>query len=180
MRLEAERSVLVVIDIQEKLVPAVEQPDALIARVRMLLEAAAVLEIPVVFTEQYPKGLGPTVAALRESIGPEGAISKVTFACTGEPAFARRLAALGRDQVIVCGMETHVCVLQTALGLREEGQRVAVVADAVSSRSPNDRRLGLKRMRSHGVDVVTAEMVLFEWLERAGTPAFKRLSALIK
>lgn len=180
MLLERDRSVLFVVDIQARLAPAIAGAEAVVARARLLLEAAGRLGVPVVVSEQYPKGLGHTDERLLPL--PEGAhvLPKTAFSAARDAAILAHLARLGRPQVVLTGMETHVCVLQTALGLKREGYEVAVVADAVGSRLPERRALGLERMRSHGVDVVDSEMVLFEWLGEAGTPAFKSLIGLIK
>lgn len=180
MLLSAQRSVLVVVDVQERLLPAVRDQERIVRNTGLLLRAARELAVPVLVSEQYPKGLGPTVASLKELV-PDGAmVEKITFSCTGEPAFLDRLDDIGRDQLVLCGTEAHVCVLQTALGLAAAGRSVFLVADATGSRDPRNAELALARMRMNGVQVVSTEMVVFEWMERAGTPAFKALSALIK
>ncbi|MBI1205653.1 MAG: isochorismatase family protein [Azospirillum sp.] len=180
MLLDADRSLLVIIDLQERLLPAIHDRARVIANTRVLLQAAAALGVPVIATEQYPKGLGRTVAELLELLPAPPPIAKLHFACTGEPAFAAALAASGRDQIVLAGTEAHVCVLQTALGLRQLDRTCFVVADAVSSRTPDNAELGLKRMAANGVELVSTEMTLFEWMGRAGTPAFKAVSRLIK
>ena len=180
MLLSAARSCLVVVDIQERLAPAVANPEGVIRRVGILMRAAQRLGVPILVSEQYPKGLGPSVPEVA-SLAPVGAtVAKLHFSCAAEPEFAKRVEALDRDLVVVAGMEAHVCVLQTALGLKEAGYCVAVVADAVTSRRELDRSMALERMRGEGVTIVTTEMVVFEWLHRAATPEFKELSALIK
>lgn len=180
MLLSADRSALLVIDIQERLLPAVQEPDRVVARTRILLQAAAALAIPAFASEQYSKGIGPTAAPVAELLPDSARIEKITFSCAGEPAVMAALNAAGRDQIVLCGIESHVCVLQTALALRALGREVYVVADAVSSRSPRDIDLALARMAQGGVHVVSTEMAVFEWMGRAGTPTFKTLSALIK
>lgn len=179
MLLDAKDCVLFLVDIQDRLAPAVLDGDAVIARAAILLAAASRLEVPVVASEQYPQGLGHTDGRLRL---PEGAatFAKLAFSAASEPAILAHLDALGRRQVVLCGMETHVCVLQTALGLQATGRDVAVVADAVGSRHAERRLLGLERMRDQGIAIVDSEMVVFEWLAAAGTPAFKELSRLIR
>lgn len=180
MLLSSERSLLLVVDVQERLAPAVLAADRVVRNIDILLDSAACLGVPVLASEQYPRGLGPTVADLRGRI-PDGAVvEKIHFACTSEPGFLDRLDSLGRDQIVVTGMEAHVCVLQTVLGLCERGRNVFLVADAVSSRAAASVELGIARMRAAGADVVSTEMVVFEWLQRAGTPAFKTLSQRIK
>lgn len=183
MLLRAERAFLGVIDVQDRLAPAMATGEAAIGRCGILMRAATRLGVPVLVSEQYPKGLGRTVAALAALAAPEGVVEKIHFSCADEPAWSARLEALtqaGRDQAVLCGMEAHVCVLQTALGLQEKGYRVAVAADAVSSRRAEDAGLALARMQQAGIAVVSTEMVVFEWLRRAGSAEFKELSALIK
>jgi nicotinamidase-related amidase len=179
MLIDARHSVLLIVDIQARLAPAVAGAEAVIARARILLEAAARLGVPVVASEQYPQGLGHTDARLAL---PEGAavFPKTAFSAAADPAIAAHLRGLGRRQVVLCGMETHVCVLQTALGLKGSGWEVAVAADAVGSRHPERKRLGLERLRANGVEVVDSEMVVFEWLGAAGTAEFRELSRLIR
>lgn len=181
MILRAEESVLVVVDVQERLLPAIHDAPRVVRNVTTLLTGAGLLGVPVIVTEQYPRGLGSTVESVRAAL-PAGTptLEKITFACTGEPAFNDALAALGRRQIVVCGTEAHVCVLQTVLGLRQAGRAVHLVADAVSSRTPDNHAAAVQRMSAAGVPVVTTEMVLFEWMERAGTPQFKAVSALVR
>lgn len=180
MRMEARRSALVLIDLQERLVPAVEAGEAVTARAAVLLRAARTLAIPVLATRQYPKGLGGLVAPFCEDLAAEECHDKLAFSGFAEEGVRAALRDLGRNQFILAGVEAHVCVLQTALDLRAEGYDVAVVADAVSSRTAESRDLALARLRGHGVEIVSLEMVLFEWLERAGTDAFRELSPLIR
>jgi nicotinamidase-related amidase len=184
MLLSASRSHLVVVDLQERLMPAIHDRERVARNARILLTAAGRLGVPVTVTEQYPSGLGRTVAPVREAL-PEGArvVEKVHFSGAAEPAVSQVIAAQreqGRDQLVVCGTEAHVCVLQTALGLRAGHDAVYVVSDAISSRSPHSVEVARSRMSQAGCDLVTTEMVVFEWLERAGTDMFRALSALIK
>jgi nicotinamidase-related amidase len=180
MLLDRRRSVLFIVDIQARLAPAIADAEAVIARTRLLLQAAARLEVPVLVSEQYPQGLGHIDERLLPL--PEGAcvLPKLAFSAARDDAIASHLAGLDRRQVVLAGMETHVCVLQTALVLKEKGYEVAVAADAVGSRRPERKLLGLERMRAHGVDIVDSEMVLFEWLAEAGTEAFRELSKSIR
>ncbi len=181
MFMRAEKSALVVVDVQARLLPAIHDSDRVLCNADILLKAADALSVPVILTEQYAKGLGETVKSVRAAL-PAGTpvIEKITFASTGEPAFVAALEGLGRRRVVLCGTEAHVCVLQTALGLLGLGYTVHLVADAVSSRSPANHAAAIERLRAAGVSVVTTEMVVFEWLERAGTPVFKTVSALIR
>ena len=176
MLIDAANSYLLVIDIQEKLVPAVHQSDTLIERSRWLIEIAHKLEVPVLSSEQYPQGLGRTVGPVAEVLGERPAEEKLHFSCAAEPSCLAAMDALGREQAVVIGMETHVCVLQTALGLRQLGREVFVVGDVVSSRDPVDKDLALARMRQAGVWVVSREMVVFEWMHRSGTDSFREIS----
>lgn len=180
MLLSAADACLLVVDIQDKLLPAVRNQDAVVANTRVLLQAAASLSVPVLASEQYPRGIGHTVAPVAELL-PEGSlVEKLHFSCLADPGFARRFAALGRGQAVVCGLEAHVCVLQTVEQLLSAGHEVFVVADAVSSRAEASHELALRRLEADGARIVTTEMVVFEWLGQAGTPVFRELSRLIK
>jgi nicotinamidase-related amidase len=176
MLIQRERSSLLVIDIQERLLPAIHEGERVIENTAWLLRIAGELGVPVVLSEQYPRGLGHTVPSLLELVEEDAVVEKVHFSCAASPECRARLDALGRDQVVITGMEAHVCVLQTALGLAAAGREVYVVADAVSSRRPADAELGLARMRHGGVQVVSREMVAFEWLHQAGTDTFRDIS----
>ncbi|QFU17113.1 isochorismatase family protein [Microvirga thermotolerans] len=184
MLLNAARSHLIVVDMQERLMPAIHGGEGLLPKVRLLLRAAERLRIPVTVTEQYPKGLGPTIPQVADLL-PAGTVvlPKVSFSAAGDEATARRIAALrgeGRDQVVICGIEAHVCVLQTALALHATGLAVFVVSDAVSSRAPSSVSAACARLLHAGCHWIDAEMALFEWLEKAGTDDFRALSALLK
>lgn len=181
MLLTADNSILVVIDVQERLAPAVADAAAAVARVGLMMTAARRLGVPLLVTEQYPKGLGRTIAPLAAIATVDETIEKIHFSAAAEPAVRNQLALMApRRQAVVCGMETHVCVLQTAFGLKDAGWQVFVVADGSSTRKPLDHRCGLDRMGRGGIAIVTAEMVVFEWLGRAATPEFRELSRLIK
>lgn len=180
MLMKAKKSCLLIIDVQTKLSPAITGREQLLTRTKQLIEAASILDIPIIFTEQYPKGLGHTEPELMDMVREETVVEKVTFSCMGDKNFKKVLAATKRKQVIVTGMETHVCVLQTVMQLLAADYTPFVVADAVSSRDLDDYRAGLVRMRDAGAISVTTEMVLFEWMERAGTDEFKQISKLIK
>lgn len=176
--IERDRSVLVVIDLQERLLAEIPAAQDITAQSVRLLRVARELEVPVLATEQYPKGLGPTVAPVAEAMG-TAPIEKLSFGCMEEPFFVESLETSERQQVVIVGAETHVCVLQTALRAVERYE-VFVVLDAVASRKTAAHEAALTRMRAEGVSIVTAEMVIFEWLQRAGTPDFKRVLPLIK
>ena len=179
MLLDAQDGVLFIVDIQARLAPAMPDPEATIGRASILLAAAQRLDVPTVVSEQYPQGLGHTDQRL--PLPPTARVfAKTAFSAARDPAILAHLEGLGRRRIVLCGMETHVCVLQTALDLLARGFSPAVAADAVASRSPERRRLGLERMAAAGVTIVDSEMVVFEWLGAAGTPAFKELSRLIR
>jgi nicotinamidase-related amidase len=179
--LRSADSVLAIIDIQEKFRPTIAGIDDLIKRTEILARAAIRLGVPVLATEQYPKALGATVPEIKRWLPDSQAyLPKMCFSSAACDPFREALAATGRKQVVLAGIETHVCVLQTALELAASGYSIYVVEDAVSSRHSADRQAALERMSRHGVERITAEMAVFEWLRQAGTPEFKELQALIK
>jgi nicotinamidase-related amidase len=178
--LTAESSLVLVVDVQERLAPAMDASESAVARTRILVDAARILGVPVLASEQYPAGLGATLPVLAERIPGADRLAKTHFSCVADPRLRARLADAGRGQVLVAGMETHVCVLQTALDLLAQGWTPYLVEDAVASRRPSDRAAGIARMRAAGVRVVTSEMAAFEWLVRAGTAQFKEISRLVK
>ena len=180
MIIQANRSLLLLVDLQSRLTPAIVDADACIDRCRILLSAARELDVPVRVTEHCPDALGPTAPALRDRLGPDEVLPKVHFNGAAESALFDHLRSLDRTTVVVCGMETHVCVLQTVLGLKGRGLNPVLVADATSSRTVTSKAMAIERMRHHGIDIVTTEMVMFEWLERGDSPAFKTLLPLIK
>lgn len=175
MRISAETSCLLVVDIQEKLAPAIHESDQIIENAAWLIRIAREVDLPVRLTEQYPQGLGATVAQVRSQVVDEEVLEKVYFSCMDSDPIRRHLAAIGRRQIVVAGTEAHVCVLQSALGLVADGYEVFVVADAISSRKPRDAEVAIERMRDADVRIVTREMVAFEWLNRADTELFRRV-----
>ncbi len=176
MLIQRERSALLLIDVQERLLPAVHEPEQVLEHCDWLLGLALRLEVPVLVSEQYPRGIGSTAAQLRERVAADRVIEKLHFSCAAEPACLERIESLDREQWILAGIESHVCVLQTALGLRALGKQVFVVAEAVASRKPGDKELALERMRQAGAWIVSREMVGFEWLHRAGDELFREIS----
>ncbi len=179
--LSADKAVLVVIDIQERLVPAMPQDVYLRMRasVDMLVKGANLLGVPVVTTEQYPQGIGHTVSELAHAC--EGTvIEKVSFGCCGEPAFLDALKKLGRSQVVVTGMEAHVCVYQTVLGLLGDGYNIHLVRDAICSRNKMDYLTGVENSSRAGAVIATAEMVLFQMLKESTHEQFRAVSKLVK
>ncbi len=175
MLLKACESTLLVIDIQEKLFPAIQDNTAMAEHSRWLLQVAQRVGVPVLLTEQYSKGLGPTVATLREGIEEAAIVEKLHFSAARDGELFKR-AGGERRQFVVCGSETHVCVLQTVLELLDRGNQVFVVEEAVGSRRASDKALGLARMQQAGASIVSREMVAFEWMEQAGTELFRSVS----
>lgn len=174
MLLNAERSALLVVDVQERLLPHIHQWQTVLENVGWLIQVARTIGVPAILTEQYPRGLGhthPEVAKWFDG----GAQEKMHFSCVAGKCL-EGVTGGEREQVVVCGIESHVCVLQTVLELRGQGREVFVVAEAVGSRNPADKALAVERMQRHGAEIVSREMVAFEWLHEAGTPIFKEVS----
>lgn len=175
MLLERDKSQLLMVDVQERLLPAMSDPTLVLKNGGRLLEAARTLAVPVVVSEQYPTGLGRTVPELA-NLAPANAVhEKVEFSCFANPA----LSAAGR-QTVIFGIEAHVCVLQTAIEMTAAAHDVTIVVDAIGSRVADSKEIALRRLQDAGVRLATTEMVLFEWLRRAGTPEFKTISRLIR
>ena len=176
-----ELSQLAIVDVQEKLCGVMESAAlaAVVKNCGILLQAAQLLEIPALHTEQYPKGLGPTVTDFQSWLTPETAIAKTCFSCSDEPAFTARLHR-DRPQMVLAGMEAHICILQTALQLQTSGKQVFVVEDAIISRRETNKQNALSRLRHAGVIVTNTESVVFEWLKAAEGDAFKQISKLVR
>lgn len=179
--------VLVLVDLQERLVSAMSDREQVIARSMKLARAAALVDAPIILTRQYPKGLGSVVPELQQlllDLAHGGArvygIDKVAFCCASEPTFLEALSATGRDQVVITGMETHICVTQTALALADSGMRVQVVADACCSRDSEAHELALGRMRADGIVITHHESVMYEAVGVAGTDEFRALLQIVK
>jgi len=180
MILDAQQCCLLVIDIQSKLNPVMFDPVQAPEGAAKLLQAAGLLEVPTLVCEQYPKGIGATVEGLQQYIPTGCLFEKSTFSALADQSYRERFESLHKPQVVVCGIETHVCVLQSALDLLAKGASVFVVADATASRTKENHDAGLDRIRAEGGRIVTLEMVLFEWLKRSDSPHFKQISQLIK
>jgi nicotinamidase-related amidase len=178
--LKIESTVLVLIDVQERLLGAMHEREALVTSLTRLLRGAAALGVPVVVTEQIPEKLGATVPALAAAAGSPPALVKSCFSCAGAPAFLERIRGLGRTQVVLCGIEAHVCVYQTARDLLDAGYHVEVVADAVASRAPENRRIALERLACEGAALTSVEMALFELQRVATGDSFKALLGIVK
>lgn len=183
MKLDRNQTVLVVIDVQERLMPVVYEREAVEANVARLARGCSVLRIPSIVTEQYVKGLGTTVERVRLALEETDAyrpIEKLCFSAFGADAFSAQLAALERKQVLLTGVEAHVCVYQTALGLLGAGYAVSLVSDAVSSRTPQNKEVAIRRLMAEGVRLTSTEMALFELVGAAGTEEFRAVSRLVK
>ncbi len=176
MLLRSDTSALLIVDVQARLLPAIDDGERVLQNCAWLVRLARELDVPVGVSEQYPQGLGPTVATLRELVASECIVKKIHFSCVAESRFAELPGFATRQQIVVAGTEAHVCVLHTCMDLLAEGRQVFVAADAVGSRTAVDRELALDRLRQNGAQIVTREMVAFEWLERAGTDLFRRIS----
>jgi len=169
-----------VVDIQERLLPAIFEKERVVRNNVRLIRGAAILRVPIFATEQYRKGLGATVPEVAAAIPGFAPLEKLAFSACGADGFVAALRRKKVSEVVLCGIEAHVCVTQTCLDLLEKGFRVFVVADAVSSRTAENYRLGVERMRAAGAVIVSTEMVLFELLEEAGTAEFKQILALVR
>lgn len=180
MLLKRNQAVLVVVDIQERLANAMARREEVVRNTAILAQAARRLGVPILSTVQYTKGLGPMVAELDEPLSGITPYEKLSFDCCGAPEFLAALAATGSRQVLLTGMETHVCVLQTAASLLAAGYQVHVPMDAVCSRTDENKLNGLERLRRGGAEITNTESALFEMLGAAGTPEFKELSKLIR
>ena len=176
--MSAGDTALLVVDVQERLIGAIADHRRVVFNVRRLIDGAKILGLPVMATEQYPKGLGPTVAELAGRL--PGIRAKLTFSCGGCPEIFDQWEAQGIHNLLVCGIEAHVCVQQTVLDLLAAGWRVYVAVDAVGSRFDVDYRTALGRMDSSGATLTTTEAALFEWCRIAGTPEFKQISGLVR
>lgn len=176
MLLDRNNSLLLLIDVQEKLTPLVCAPDKLVSKCEWLLRLAERMNVPFLVSEQYPKGLGATVAPLKPYCRKTNCIEKIHFSCMQEVRYLDALKQHKKNQLIITGIEAHVCVLQTVMEMRALSYDVYVVVDAVSSRHELDIKYALKRMKQEGAHLVTSEMVFFEWIRQAGTPEFKALS----
>jgi nicotinamidase-related amidase len=180
MKLDAHRSVLLIIDLQERLLPAIDAGESVLNHAAWLIGVARQLSVPVLLTEQYPQGLGQTAPRIAELVQPNERIEKIHFSAVAEGNLLTHPDAQ-RKQWVICGTESHVCVQQTVLDLLAAGRQVSVVEEAVGSRQARDKTLALARMRQHGADIVSREMVAFEWLNQANTPEFRAvLNAFIR
>jgi nicotinamidase-related amidase len=179
-RIKVEDTAASVVDIQGKLLPLISQNELLVNNVIILIKGLKIHQIPLIVTQQYTKGLGGTDAEIKSAIGEYEHIEKLSFSCCGEPAFMTKLKEINKKYIILMGIETHVCVLQTALDLLSHNYIPVVIEDCVSSRNLNDKNIAIERMRSSGAVISTKESILFELTEVSGTDKFKAISKLIK
>ena len=178
--LQREKTTLLIIDIQEKILPVINEIENVILNTLKLINGFKVMNIPIFYTEQYPKGLGSTEKRIKEALENSEAIQKMSFSCSGAGDLFNELKNKNISQVVVCGIESHVCVQQTVLDLIANGFQVDVAADAVSSRRKFDFEMALNRMRTNGAEVTTTESILFELLNVCGTDEFKAVSKIVK
>jgi nicotinamidase-related amidase len=180
MRILKEKAAAVIIDIQEKLLPHIHEGDIILDNCLKLITGLKVLTVPIIITQQYTRGLGHTVQSIIQKFPEFEYIEKISFSCCEEPVFAEKMDCLGKTDIILCGIESHVCVLQTCLDLLADGKRVVVVEDCISSRKPDDKRISIERMRQEGASITTVESILFELARRAGNEIFKSISGIVK
>ncbi|MEN8227939.1 MAG: hydrolase [Bacteroidota bacterium] len=180
MRISRDHCAGLAIDIQEKLFPHMDQKDELLRKNLILLEGLKILDVPLFITEQYPRGLGPTLTAVTDVMGGIPAIEKSSFSCCDEPEYLKALEQSDRKTLIICGIEAHVCVMQTVVDLLGSGYTAVLVEDCISSRKPEDKRVAIHRMRSEGAVITTCESILFELARISGTEEFKAISRLVK
>lgn len=180
MLIDAANAFLTVIDMQERLLPAIADNEVVERNCSILLQAANQMNVPTVVSEQYPKGLGQTVPGLAGFVKGDAIFPKVEFSCARDSALLKQMEQLGRKQAILCGVEAHICVLQTALELQQQGFEVFVAVDATGSRSQASKEIARDRMNAAGISLVTTEMVVFEMVQTAAAPQFKALSKLIQ
>lgn len=178
--LTKEETVLVLIDIQGKLARIVNQSEFVIRNIANIVQGAKVLGLPIIWLEQYPKGLGPTVEEIAQHLTDQKPIEKITFSAYDAPEFVKALEATGRKKVLIAGIETHICVYQTAAHLLQNGYEVEVLADCVSSRTALNNQIGLEKMKQCGAKITSVEMALFEMQQIARGDEFKAISKIIK
>jgi len=178
--LSLDNTVLIIVDVQGKLAQLMHKKEVLFDNLQKIIKGARVLEIPIIHVEQYPEGLGPTIPEVAGLLTDVDTISKLSFSCWGNEQFRARLAGTGRKQVLIAGIETHICVYQTSMSLLSEGYEVHVIADAVSSRTLENKKTALDKIRAAGASLTTTEMAIFELLKVAGGPKFKELVNIVK
>ena len=178
--LDIQKCCLVVVDVQGKLAQLMYGKEALFKNIQILIKAAKSLAIPIVWCQQCPEALGPTVPEIVQLLADSEPINKASFSCCGQQQFNSKLNSLARQQILLCGIEAHVCIYQTAIDLHRRGYEVNVIADAVSSRTLENKQTAINRMQAQGVNISSTEMALFELLRTAEHPQFKQIAKLIK
>jgi len=180
MRILKDDTAAIIIDIQERLYPVISDGEKLLQNCLKLIDGLQLLSLPVIITQQYTKGLGPTIPSVVEKFSEFSYIEKISFSCFDEPSVREKLLSLKTHNILLCGIEAHVCVLQTCLDLLENGFMPVVIEDCVSSRNLNDKKIAIERMRQEGARITTFESLLFELTRRAGSEVFKRISGIVK
>ncbi|KPK84786.1 MAG: isochorismatase [Bacteroides sp. SM23_62_1] len=180
MRIIKEHTAGLIIDIQEKLVPHIHRYESVTARTALLIQGLKILDIPLIITQQYTKGLGETIPFISEAVGNYLPVEKVAFSCCDEPGFMKKISQLGRKNIVIAGIEAHVCVLQTVIDLLDNAFMPVVVEDCISSRKNRDKKTAVGRMKQEGAIITTYESILFELTRFAGTDVFKQISRLVK
>jgi nicotinamidase-related amidase len=178
--LTKENTAFVIVDVQEKLMPYVKNKDEIISNIQMLIKFAHIMDIPIILTEHYPKGLGFTVPEIKEVLEEYKPKEKVIFSCYGSEGFKEKLKELGVKRFMIAGIESHICVQQTTLDAMNSGYQVHVISDAVSSRTQRNLEIGLQKMRQFGAVISSTEMAMYEIMERADTKEFKEVLKLVK
>lgn len=180
MRITAKDSIVIAIDFQEKLLPAMFNKDELIKNTSILIQGCTELDIPIIFTEQYPKGLGETIPEIKSLVKDSFFFEKTVFSAYKDEKFYNAVNSMGRKNVILCGIEAHICVLQTLIDLQADGYQTILLEDCITSRKIQNEEIAVKRAISEGSLISSYESILFELTNQAGTPVFKKISALIK
>jgi len=180
MRILRDDTLGIIVDIQEKLFPHIFHHDQVEINTEILIKGLKILNIPLLLTEQYPKGLGRTIPAISAALGDYHIHEKMSFSCCGDPSFEMELQRIAKRNVIIAGIEAHVCVLQTTIDLIEEGYQPVIVEDCISSRKENDKLISIERMRQEGAIITSYESILFELAGISGTDSFKAISKLVK
>jgi len=180
MRILKERCAALIIDVQERIFPVIHENEKLSNNIAILIQGLKILGVPIFVTEQYVKGLGPTIEPVAMHLSHQIRMEKLSFSCCDEPRLMEGLAVSGKENVIVAGIESHVCVLQTIIDLKRNGYHPVVVEDCISSRRLNDKTIAIERMRQEGAIVTTYESILFELLRYSGSEQFRAISKLVK
>ena len=180
MRIEMEKTQALMIDMQKRLMPVIAESESILERTRVLLQGLSLLQVPLTVTTQYRKGLGETIEELYALLSEQEQVDKISFSCMDEPEIKKRLEKEGRRQVLVFGVEAHICVLQTVIDLREQGYTPVVILDCIGSRKSEDKEAALLRMKQEGALFSSAESILYELTRRAGNDSFRQISRLTR